>query len=58
MSLHEKVHKILLVDDDIDLLEQHKILLETKGHKIVTAENVEDGWNVFKKRNLMQQLLI
>ncbi|MGE5399708.1 MAG: response regulator [Ignavibacteriales bacterium] len=49
MSVHEKVRKILLVDDDIDLLEQHKLLLESKGYKIITAENVEDGWSLFKK---------
>ncbi|MGE5499645.1 MAG: response regulator, partial [Syntrophothermus sp.] len=49
MSLHEKVKKIMLVDDDIDLLEQHKIMLESKGYKIITAENVEDGWALFKK---------
>lgn len=49
MSVHEKIKKILLVDDDIDLLEQHKILLESKGYEIVTAESVEDGWNQFKK---------
>lgn len=49
MSVQEKVKKILLVDDDIDLLEQHKLLLESKGFKILTAENVEDGFNLFKK---------
>jgi two-component system alkaline phosphatase synthesis response regulator PhoP len=49
MSFNEKIKKIMLVDDDIDLLEQHKMLLESKGYLIVTAENVEDGWNVFKK---------
>ncbi len=49
MAIQDKVKKILLVDDDIDLLEQHKTILEAKGFKIVTAENVEDGWNVFKK---------
>ncbi len=49
MAIQDKVKKILLVDDDIDLLEQHKTILQAKGFKIVTAENVEDGWNVFKK---------
>jgi len=49
MTIQDKVKKILLVDDDIDLLEQHKTILQAKGFKIVTAENVEDGWNVFKK---------
>ncbi len=49
MAIQDKVKKILLVDDDIDLLEQHKTILQAKGFKIVTADNVEDGWNVFKK---------
>lgn len=49
MSLSEKVKKILLVDDDVDLLEQHTLLLESKGFKIVTAENVEDAWALYKK---------
>jgi DNA-binding response OmpR family regulator len=49
MAIQDKVKKILLVDDDIDLLEQHKTILQAKGFKIVTAENVEDGWNTFKK---------
>lgn len=49
MSFSEKVKKILLVDDDIDLLEQHKLLLGSKGYTIITAENVEDAWTLFKK---------
>lgn len=43
-----KGKKILVVDDDIDLLEQHKLLLEAKGLKVITAENQEQGWNLFK----------
>jgi CheY-like chemotaxis protein len=39
---------ILLVDDDIDLLEQHKIILEGKGYRVVTAESSKDGWELFK----------
>jgi DNA-binding response OmpR family regulator len=41
--------KILLVDDDLDLLEQNKILLESKGFKVVTAEGSKKGWEVFKQ---------
>ena len=33
--------KVLLVDDDIDLLEQSKISFESKGYNVVTAENVD-----------------
>lgn len=40
--------KILLVDDDIDLLEQNKLLIESKGYKVVTAENSKDAWDLFK----------
>jgi len=43
-----KYSKILLVDDDIDLLEQNRMLLESKGFKVVTAENGEDGFKVFQ----------
>jgi CheY-like chemotaxis protein len=49
MPVSEKVKKILIVDDDYDLLDQHKVLLESKGYKVFTADNVEDGWNLFKK---------
>ncbi len=49
MSIHSKVAKILLVDDDADLLEQQKILLEARGFEILTAEDTETAWSVFKK---------
>lgn len=45
----EKIKKILLVDDDIDLLEQNKIILEAKGFTVVTAESGEDGWKAFQQ---------
>jgi len=41
--------KILFVDDDIDLLEQDKVLLESKGFKVITAESGEEGWKLFQK---------
>jgi len=43
-----KNKKVLLVDDDIDLIEQNKMLLESKGYLVVTAENVKDAWDTFK----------
>ncbi|MBA4407151.1 response regulator [bacterium] len=45
----EKFKKVLLVDDDIDLLEQNKLLLESKGFTVVVAESGEDGIKVFQK---------
>lgn len=41
--------KILLVDDDLDLLEQNKMLIESRGYEVITAENSEDAWKKFKE---------
>lgn len=41
--------KILLVDDDVDLLEQNKILIESKGYEVITASSSKEGWEIFKK---------
>lgn len=49
MSVSERFKKMLLVDDDIDLLEQQKMLLESKGFQVVTAESGKEGWEVFQK---------
>lgn len=46
---HSKIKKILLVDDDIDLLEQNKLLLEARGFTVVTAESGVEGWKLFQK---------
>ncbi|MDX1702185.1 MAG: hypothetical protein R3250_16280, partial [Melioribacteraceae bacterium] len=49
MQINDKVKKILLVDDDIDLLEQNKTLLESKGIEVFTAESGEEGIEKFIK---------
>ena len=49
MQLNDRVKKILLVDDDIDLLEQNKLLLESKGVEVFTAETGEDGIAKFEE---------
>lgn len=51
MIIQERVKKILLVDDDIDLLEQNKLLFESKGFTVITAESGEEGWNKFGEEN-------
>jgi CheY-like chemotaxis protein len=45
----ENYKKILLVDDDIDLLEQNRLILQSKGFNVVCAESGEDGWKLFQK---------
>lgn len=39
--------KVLLVDDDLDLLEQNKILLETRGYTVCAADNPDEAWELF-----------
>ncbi len=51
MSIQEIIKKILLVDDDIDLLEQNKLLFESKGFEVVTGESGEEGWKLFQEEN-------
>ncbi len=48
MSLLDKVKKILIVDDDLDLLEQNKLLMQSKGFEVITAESGEEGIKTFK----------
>ena len=35
--------KVLLIDDDVDLVEANKIVLEAHGYQVFTAHNGEDG---------------
>jgi CheY-like chemotaxis protein len=41
--------KVLLIDDDIDLVEANKIVLEANGYTVLTAYNGEDGLKVAKQ---------
>jgi CheY-like chemotaxis protein len=49
MQLTDKVKKVMLVDDDIDLLEQNKTMLESKGVEVFTAESASEGISLFAK---------
>jgi two-component system alkaline phosphatase synthesis response regulator PhoP len=41
--------KILLVDDDPDLLEESKIMIESRGYTVVTAEDSNSAWKKFQQ---------
>ncbi len=43
--------KILWIDDEIDLLKVHIMLLEEKGYNVSTANNAEDGYDLITKNN-------
>lgn len=51
MKLLEKVKKILIADDDIDLLEQNQMLFEARGFEVFTAETAEEAWIIYQKEN-------
>lgn len=36
--------KILLIDDDVDIVEAIKIVIEAKGYQVLTAYEGEDGY--------------
>jgi DNA-binding response OmpR family regulator len=47
--------RILIVDDDIDIIEASSVVLEIAGHEIVSACNIDDGIEAVqeKKPDLM-----
>lgn len=47
--------KLLIVDDDVDLLEGQKVFLEGKGYQVETAASMEEG---LKKAEAFQPDLI
>lgn len=42
--------KILIIDDDPDILESMKIVLESKGYKVVSASSGEEGLKKTKQK--------
>jgi DNA-binding response OmpR family regulator len=43
------VSKILIVDDDPDMVEAGRIVLEREGHTVESASNVDDGLAVLEE---------
>jgi CheY-like chemotaxis protein len=52
MNATQKLNKtVLLVDDDLDFLAQHRIYLETLGYDVVTAESQRQAEEFLKTRH-------
>ena len=39
---------VLLIDDDIDLLETNRTVLEAHGHSVSSALSAEEGWTLLQ----------
>lgn len=42
--------KILIIDDDSDIMESMKLVLETKGYSVISALTGEEGLNKLKEQ--------
>ena len=49
--MKEGKHVILYVDDDRDFLDSTKLVLESNGYVVETAESAEEGLRAFKRAN-------
>ncbi len=43
--------KIAIIDDDPDILDASSIVLTSKGYKVITASNPEDGYKIVKENS-------
>ena len=49
--------KILVVDDEVDILNLFKEAFESAGYNVWTAENAEDALNILKDQSIMVMFL-
>lgn len=42
---------IVVIDDDNDILEASKLVLNSKGHEVLTANNPKDGYDIVKLKS-------
>lgn len=47
--MNDSKHVILCVDDDPDVLEYLKAILEAEGYQFISADTAEDGLKVYKQ---------
>ena len=43
--------KIVVIDDDPDILEASTLILSSKGHEVLTANNAAAGYHLVKEEN-------
>jgi len=43
--------KIAIIDDDPDILDASSLVLNSKGHEVITALNPDDGYKIVKEQS-------
>ena len=43
--------KIAIIDDDPDILDASSLVLNSKGHEVITASNPDDGYKIVKDQS-------
>ncbi len=43
--------KVLIIDDDVDMVEAEKMVLENNGYTVISAYDGEEGFNKIKDEN-------
>jgi DNA-binding response OmpR family regulator len=41
---------IAIIDDDPDILDASSLVLSAKGHRVITADNPDDGYKIVKEQ--------
>ncbi len=49
--MHNKIHNVLWIDDEIEALLPHRRFLENRGYVVTPATNGEDGIELLKQKN-------
>jgi len=50
--------KIMVVDDEQDIVELVKVILQAKGFDVITFDNARDAWAELKKGNIPDLVLL
>jgi DNA-binding response OmpR family regulator len=43
--------KVIIIDDDPDIIEASTVILKSKGYEVLSASNISDGYNAVKAEN-------
>lgn len=57
-TIETKKNSILIIDDSIDMLDLQKLILESEGYSVSTAENIETALQILTERESPDLILL